>query len=280
MKNANLFKKVAITGTLLTVGAAALVYSNPQTVDATSLPRLATATTKDYNKLQALSKKTGAHYVKTKKWYAGFTPGDNVEDTYYFNSYKLTGDKASPGADDWTCYIGAGTFNGTRYFIASNTKNGSKKYLIPANHNYVPYGYKFKKGHAVVHDYIGSLANAWNGYDEYRNDYGSDFTKENILYSNKKSGTFTVSLKKDGKSSGKNQGFWIGKTPIKFRVDGTNTYENCYPLYNYEPSGQLYMSYIKTKDLSQFKRATVTYNYIGTIYKNHAFRAYKKTLDF
>lgn len=280
MKNANLFKKVAITGTLLTVGTAALVYSNPQTVKATSFPPLKTATTKDYNKLQRLSKKPGAHYIKTKKWYAGFTPGDNVEDTYYFNSYKLTGDKTSPGADDWTCYIGAGTFNGTRYFIASNTRNGSKKYLIPANHNYVPYGYKFKKGHAVVHDYIGSLANAWNGYDSYQHDYGNNFTKENILYSNKKSGTFTVSLKKDGKSSGKNQGFWIGKTPIKFRVDGTNTYENCYPLYNYEPSGQLYMSYIKTKDLSQFKRTTVTYNYIGTIYKNHAFRAYKKTLDF
>lgn len=46
------------------------------------------------------------------------TPGENVEDTYYFNSYKLTGDKVSPGADDWTCYIGAGKFNGTRYFIA------------------------------------------------------------------------------------------------------------------------------------------------------------------
>lgn len=280
MKHTNLFKKVAITGTLLTIGSAALVYSNPQTVDATSLPPLKTATTKDYNKLQSLSKKPGAHYVKTKKWYAGFTPGENVEDTYYFNSYKLTGDRANPGADYWTCYIGAGTFNGTRYFIASNTNNNKKKYLIPAAHNYVPYGYKFKKNHAVVHDYYGSLANAWNGYDEYRDDYGEDFTKENIIYSNKKKATFTVSLKQDGKSSGKNQGFWISKTPIKFRVDGTDTYEDYYPLYNYEPSGQLTMSYIKTKDLSQFKRATVTYNYIGTIYKNHAFRAYKKTLNF
>lgn len=280
MKNANLFKKVAIIGTLLTVGATALVYSNPQTIDATSLPRLSTATTKDYNKLQALSKKPGAHYIKTKKWYAGFTPGENVEDTYYFNSHKLTGDQANPGANYWTCYIGAGKFNGTRYFIASNTNNGNKKFLIPANHNYVPYGYKLKKGHAKVHDYYGSLANAWNGYDPYLKDYGETLTKENIIYSNKKNATFTVSLKQDGKSFGKNQGFWIGKTPIKFRVDGTDTYENYYPLYNYEPSGQLTMSYIKTKDLKQFKRTTVTYNYIGTIYKNHAFRAYKKTLDF
>ena len=279
MKNANLFKKVAITGTLLTVGAAALVYSNPQTVDAKPLPPLPTATTKDYNKLQKLSKKPGAHYVKTRKWYAGFTPGDNVEGIYYYKSYKLTHDKLNIGADGWDTYIGAGTFNNTRYIISADLKN-NKKYLIPAAYCHVPYGYKLKKGHAVVHDYIGSLANAWNGYDEYRNDYGEDFTKENIIYSNKKNATFTVSLKKDGKSSGKNQGFWIGKTPIKFRVDGTDTYENYYPLYNYEPSGQLYMSYIKTKDLSQFKRTTVTYNYIGTIYKNHAFRAYKKSLDF
>ena len=275
MKNANLFKKVAITGTLLTVGAVTLVYSNPQTVEAKSMP---TATTKDYNKLQALSKKPGAHYIKARKWYAGFAPGEEVEALYYPNSYKLTGAKLNIGADGWASYIGAGKFNGTSYFMMKNP--GHKKYLIPAKYCHVPYGYKFKKNHTVVHDYYGSLANAWNGYNPYRNDYGESLTKENIIYSNKKNATFTVSLKQDGKSSGKNQGFWISKTPIKFRVDGTNTYENYYPLYNYEPSGQLTMSYIKTKDLNQFKRATVTYNYIGTIYKNHAFRAYKKTLDF
>lgn len=280
MKYSNLFKKVAITGTLLTIGSAALVYSNPQTVDATSLPPLRTATTKDYNKLQNLSKKPGAHYVKTRKWYAGFAPGEDVEGIYYFNSHKLTHDRLNIGADGWMCYTGAGTFNGTRYFITTDFDNGNKKYMIPAAYCNVPYGYKFKKNHAVVHEYYGSLANAWNGYDEYQHDYGSDFTKENILYSNKKSGTFTVSLKQDGKSSGKNQGFWIGKTPIKFRVDGTETYVNCYPLYVYNPNGQLTICYIKTEDLSQFKRATVTYNYVGTIYKNHAFRAYKKTLNF
>ena len=275
MKNANLFKKVAITGTLLTVGAAALVYSNPQIVDAKSMP---TATTKDYNKLQTLSKKPGAHYVKAKKWYFSFIPGDNVEAFRYFNSYKLTGAKSNPGVDDWSSYVGAGTFNNTKYIIVKDP--GQKKYLLPAEYAHVPYGYQFKKNHAIVHDYIGSLANAWNGYDSYLNNYGQTLTKENILYSNKKSGTFTVSLKKDGKSSGKNQGFWIGKTPIKFRVDGTDNYEYCYPLYNYESTGQLYMSYIKVKDLSQFKRATVTYNNVGTITKNHSFKPKHKTLDF
>ena len=275
MKYSNLLKKVAITGTLLTVGSAVLVYSNPQTVDAKAMP---TATTKDYNKLQNLSYKSGAHYIKARKWYFSFTPGDNVETFRYLDSYKLTGSKSNPGVDDWMCYIGAGAFNGERYFIMQNP--GHKKYLFPAKYAYVPYGYQFKKNHTVVHDYIGSLANAWNGYDEYRHDYGSDFTKENILYSNKKSGTFTVSLKQCGKSTGKNQGFWIGKTPIKFRVDGTDTYVNCYPLYNYEPTGQLYMSYIKAEDLSQFKRATVTYTNVGTITKGHSFKPLHKKMNF
>ena len=274
MKYTNLLKKVAITGTLLTIGSAALVYSNPQTVDAKAMP---TATTKDYNKLQKLSKKPGVHYVKTRKWYFSFIPGDNVEAFRYLNTYKLTGARSNPGVDDWSCYIGAGTFNGTRYIIVNDP--GHKKYLYPAEYAYVPYGYQFKKNHIVVHDYIGSLANAWNGYDEYRDDYGEDFTKENIIYSNKKKATFTVSLKKDGKSTGKNQGFWIGKTPIKFRVDGTDTYEDYYPLYNYEPNGQLYMSYIKTKDLSQFKRATVTYTNIGTITKGHSFKPLHKKMN-
>ena len=280
MKNANLFKKVAITGTLLTVGAATLVYSNPQTVEAKPFPSLPTAITKDYNKLQALSKKPGAHYVKTRKWYAGFTPGENVEGIYYYKSHKLTHDTLNIGADGWDTYIGAGTFNGTRYIISADLNN-KKKYLIPAAYCHVPYGYKLKKGHDTVYSYLGSLENSWGGYDDYRKDY-EDFTKENIVYSgnNKRKAAIKVTLNRVGKNTGKNQGFWISKTPIKFRVDGTNEYENYYPLYIYDPSGQLTISYIKTKDLKQFKRATVTYNYVGTIYKNHAFRAYKKTLDF
>ena len=275
MKNANLFKKMAITGTLLTVGAAALVHSNPQIVDAKSMP---TATTKDFNKLQSLSKKSGAHYIKTRKWYFGFVPGEDVEAFRSFNSYKLTGAKSNPGVDDMDCYIGAGTFKGKRYFISIDLQT-NKKYLYPAEYAYVPYGYKFKKGHAVVHDYYGSLANAWDGYDPYLKDYGETFTKENIIYSNKKNATFTVSLKQDGRSFGKNQGFWIGKTPIKFRVDGTDTYENYYPLYNYESTGHLTLSYIKIEDLSQFKRATVTYDHIGTITKGHSFKPKHKKLN-
>ena len=276
MKYSNLLKKIAITGTLLTIGSAALVYSNPQTVDAKAMP---TATTKDYNKLQNLSYKSGAHYIKARKWYAGFTPGENVEAFRNFNSYKLTGAKSDPGVDDWSCYIGAGTFNGTRYIIVNDP--GHKKYLYPAEYAYVPYGYQFKKNHATVYDYLGSLANAWNGYDEYHHDYSGDFTKENIVYSgnNKRNSAMKVTLNRVGKSSGKNQGFWIGKTPIKFRVDGTNTYENYYPLYNYNPTGELTVSYIKTEDLSQFKRATVTYTNIGTITKGHIFKPKHKKLD-
>ena len=276
MKNANLFKKVAITGTLLTVGSAALIYSSPQKVAAKILPA---ATTKDYNKLQKLSKKPGAHYLKTRKWYAGFTPGENVEAFRNFNSYKLTGSWSDPGVDDWVCYIGAGTLNDHRYFIMQNS--GHKKYLYPAEYAHVPYGYKFKKGHTVVHDYLGSLANAWNGYDEYHHDYSGDFTKENIIYSgnNKRNSAMKITLKRVGKSSGKNQGFWIGKKPIKFKVDGTDTYENYYPLYNYNPNGELTVSYIKTDDLSQFKRATVTYTNIGTITRGHSFKPKHKKLD-
>lgn len=280
MKNANLFKKVAITGTLLTVGAAALVYSNPQTVEAKPFPSLPTAITKDYNKLQALSKKPGAHYVKTRKWYAGFTPGENVEGIYYYKSHKLTHDKLNIGADGWDTYIGAGTFNNTRYIISADLNN-NKKYLIPAKYCHVPYGYKFKKGHAKVYDYLGSLTNAWNGYSKYHNDYGETYTKENIIYSgdNKRNSAKKVTLNRVGKSSGKNQGFWIDKTPIRFRVDGTDTYEDYYPLYNYNPTGELTVSYIKTEDLSQFKRATVTYTKIGTITKGHSFKPKHKKLD-
>ena len=276
MKNANLFKKVAITGTLLTVGAAALVYSNPQTVDAKSMP---TATTKDYNKLQALSKKSGAHYIKSRKWYACFIPGEHVEAFRNFNSYKLTGSWSDPGVDDWACYIGAGTLNNARYIIVKDP--GDKKYLYPAEYVHVPYGYKLKNNHKTVYDYLGSLANAYNGYDEYRKDYGEDFTNENIIYSgnNKRNSAMKVTLKRVGKSSGKNQGFWISKTPIKFKVDGTNNYENYYPLYNYNPTGELTVSYIKSEDLSQFKRATVTYTKIGTITKNHSFKPKHKKLD-
>ena len=277
MKKTKLFKKIIIAGVLLSAGITALTCLNSQTVAAKSLP---VATTKDYNKLQKLSKKSGVHYIKKRKWYASFIPGDNVEAYRDLKSLKLIGTKSDPGIDDWDVFVGAGTINGTRYFISNiKEKDGKRKYIIPAAYCQVPYGYQLKKGHAVVHDYNGSLANAYNGYSESDHKYGKTLTNENIIYSNKEDATFTVSLKQDGQTKGKHKGFWIGRTPIKFRVDGTNTYENYYPLYNYVPNGELIVTYIKTEDLSQFKPATVTYNHIGTITKNHKFKPAHKKLN-
>ena len=276
MRKIKLFKKMLIAGAMLTIGSAALGVS-AQPIFAKSLP---VATTKDYNKLQKLSKKPGAHYIKKRKWYASFVPGDNVQAYRHLTSHKLLETRSDPGVDDWDIFIGAGTINGTRYFISNiKEKDGKTKYIIPAAYCQVPYGYHFKKGHAVVHDYNGSLANAYNGYSETDHQYGKTLTKENIIYSNKEDATFTVSLKQDGQAKGKHKGFWIGRTAIKFRVDDTNTYENYYPLYNYAANGELIVSYIKTKDLSQFKRATVTYDHIGTITKSHKFKPAHKKLN-
>ena len=276
MRNKKLLTKTIIIGTLLSTNTGTLIY-NGNNVSAKALP---VATTKDVNKLNSLSRKQGPHYVKSRKLYTSFIPGNNVEAVYNFNSYTLTGAKTDPGKEDWDVYIGAGTFNGTQYFISnSKERDGKTKYLVPAAYCQVPYAYKFKKNHKVVHDYCGSLANAWNGYNPYRDGYGETLTKENIIYSNHKNGTFTVTLDEDGQNTGKNQGFWIGKTPITFRVDGTDTYEDYYPLYNYDPSGELVVSYIKTEDLDQFEPATVTYNWLGTITKDHKFKPEHKKLD-
>lgn len=280
MKKIKSIKKLLIVGAMLSVGSAALVGLNSHPVAAKPLPPLPVATTKDFNKLQKLSKKPGAHYIKARKWYASFVPGDNVEAYRYLKSHKRTGTKSDPGVDDWDIFVGAGTIAGKRYFISNiENRDGKTKYMIPAEYCHVPYGYKFKKGHATVHDYLGSLANAWNGYTELDNEYGRAFTEENVIYSNKEDATFTVTLKEDGQTRGKYKGFWIGLTPIKFRVDGTDTYENYYPLYNYVPNGELVVSYIKTEDLSQFKRATVKYDHIGTITKSHKFKPAHKKLD-
>lgn len=88
-----------------------------------------------------------------------------------------------------------------------------------------------------------------------------------------------VTLNDVGQNTGKYQGFWIGKTPINFRVDGTGIYEDYYPLYNYNPTGELTISYIKTEDLDQFEPATVKYDHIGTITKGHSFKPKYKKLD-
>ena len=276
MRNKKLLTKTIIIGTLLSTSIGTLAYTD-NTVNAESLP---VATTKDYNKLQRLSMKQGIHYVKIKKWYTGFVPGNNVEGFRYFNSNKLTGSKMDPGKDDYQSYIGTYKIDGNRYFIMNNKlRDGKNKYLVPAEYCQVPYAYKLKPGHKTVYDYDGSLANAWNGYNPYRNSYGETLTKENIIYSSHKDSAKEVTLDRVGQNTGKNQGFWIGKTPITFRVDGTDTYEDYYPLYNYDPSGELVVSYIKTEDLDQFKPATVTYNWLGTITKDHKFKPEDKKLD-
>ena len=82
--------------------------------------------------------------------------------------------------------------------------------MIPAEYCHVPYGYKFKKGHATVHDYIGSLANAQNDYTELDNEYGRAFTEENIIYSNKEDAIFTVTLKEMGKHVVNTKAFGLG----------------------------------------------------------------------
>ena len=55
-----------------------------------------TAHTKDYNNLQKLSKKPGAHYVK-KKAYASWVPGNNVAAFYSFKTQKNLEGLAEPG---------------------------------------------------------------------------------------------------------------------------------------------------------------------------------------
>ena len=269
-----------VVGTFLTAGASTLVYTNK--VDAKALP---TATTKDFNKLQSLSKKSGPHYVKNRKWYTGFTPGENVQSIYNFNTYTLTGAKTASGVNGWAAYVGAGTFNGKRYFIINDKdSDGNTKYLMPAEYCYVPYAYKFKPNHEPVYDYAGSLANAFNGYDSFLNEYGQVLTKKNTIYPKSK---LEVTLDNVGQNTGKNQGFWIGKTPITFYVAGddkdqtaTAETQEMYPLYNYDPSGELTISYIKVEDLDQFEPATVTYNKVGTITNKHAFKSVHKKMDF
>ena len=53
-----------------------------------------------------------------------------------------------------------------------------------------------------------------------------------------------------------------------------------YPLYNYNPTGELTVSYIKVEDLDQFEPATVKYDHIGTITNKHAFKPAHKKMDF
>lgn len=279
MRNTNkkLLSKVIIVGTLITAGASSLVYTNK--VDAKALP---VATTKDYNKLQKLAKYNGTNSIKTKKWYTSFIPGENVQAVRYYGTYELTGAQSNPGINDWIKYIGAGEFNGKPYFIGKD--NNGTKFLMPSEYCMVPYAYKLKSNHSPVYDYVGSLKNAYNGYDSYLNEYGQLLTKENVIYPNSK---LEVTLDRVGQNIGKYQGFWIGKTPITFNVAGddkkqtpTTETQEMYPLYNYNSNGELNVTYIKVEDLDKFEPATVKYNNIGTITNKHAFKPAHKKIDF
>ena len=276
-RNKKLITKIIIAGTLLTTGASTLVYTNK--VDAKALP---TATTKDYNKLQNLSSQTGEHYIKTKKWYTSFMPGEHVQAVKYFGTYRLTGVQSNPGINNWIKYVGAGTFNNIPYLIGKDDDGG--KYLMPAEYVNVPYAYKLKPDHKLVYAYLGSLENAFNGYDSFLNDYGQILTKQNVIYPKSQ---MKVTLDNLGQNTGKYQGFWIGKKPITFYVAGddekqtpTTKTQEMYPLYIYNPTGQLTVSYIKVEDLDQFEPATVKYNNVGTITNKHAFRSVHKKMDF
>lgn len=245
------------------------------------LEHLPVATTKDYNKLQKLAKQPGEHAAKTKKWYTSFMPGENVQAVYNYGTYKLNGALSNPGVRDYIKYVGSGTFNGKPYFIG---KDDNGKFLMPAEYCKVPYAYKLKPNASPVYDYAGSLANAYNGYNTFLNDYGHTLTKQNTIYPKSK---LEVTLNDVGQNTGKYQGFWIGKTPITFYVAGDDKDQNAttetqemYPLYNYNPTGELTISYIKVEDLDQFEPATVKYNNIGTITNKHAFKPVDKKLDF
>ena len=254
-----LISKLAIAGALLggttttLVNASETVYAAP------------TAHTKDYNRLQKLAKKPGAHYVK-KKAYTSWVPGNNVSAYYSFKTLKNLDGLADPGRQIATL-VGAGTFKGKPYVITHNFERA--KTLMPAEYFKLPYGMKFKKNHKTVYCYIGSLANAYNGYDKFHDDFGYDYTKVNTIYTNNDSKR-ALSMKVDGQHNGKHQGFFIGHSPILMN-DG----ENYLPVYSYSTNGDLGVVYIKQSDLSQFKPAKVYYKQIGTL-NYHSFKPSRK----
>ena len=258
-----LIAKLAIAGALLggttttLVNASETVYAAP------------TAHTKDYNRLQRLAKKPGAHYVK-KKAYALWVPGNNASIFYSFKTQKNIKGTADPGRQ-WATLEGAGTFKNQAYVIMHNFEDN--KTLVPAEYFKLPYGMKFKKNHKTVYCYVGSLANAYNGYDEYLDDFGYNYTKVNTIYKNHGSKR-ALSMKVDGQDRGKYQGFFIGHSPILMN-DG----ENYLPVYSYTVNGDLTVVYIKQSDLSQFKKAKVYYKQIGTL-NYHSFKPYTKNARF
>ena len=261
-----LISKLAIAGALLGGTTITLVNAS-ETVYAG--PLVPTARTKDYNKLQKLAKKSGAHYVK-KKAYASWVPGNNVAGLYSFKTLKNNTALLDPGRQE-ALLVGAGTIKGRAYVIMHAYEDS--KTLIPAEYFKLPYGMKFKKNHKTVYCYVGSLANAYNGYDEFHDDFGIDYTKVNTIYKNHGSKR-ALSMKVDGQNRGKYQGFFIGHSPILMN-DG----ENYLPVYSYTVNGDLTVVYIKQSDLSQFKPAKVYYKQIG-ILNYHSFKPVSKNYRF
>lgn len=254
--------KLALVGALLG-GATATITNTSQTVLA-----VPTAKTKDYNRLQKLAKKPGAHYVK-KRAYILWVPGNNVSAFYSFKNQKNLQGLADPGRQ-WDALVGAGTFKNRAYVITHNFERN--KTLIPADYFKLPYGMNFKKNHQKVYCYVGSLANAYNGYDEYHDEFGIDLTKVNTIYKDHGSKR-ALTLKVDGQDHGKYQGFFIGHSPILMN-DG----ENYLPVYSYSLNGDLGVVYIKQSDLKQFKPAKVYYKQIGTL-NYHSFKPYYKSME-
>ena len=275
MKFTKTITKLALASALLGTAGVTTTALNTTTVRAVALP---TSKTKDYNEMQRLAKKSGITYTKPH-FFNNWVPGNNVNDWYRMKPYELAGSYIDPGRQ-WDRIIGAGTIHGRAYFVAQ-VESGADKTLIPAEFYHVPYGFRFKKNHAPVECYYGSLAESYNGYYEYSHEYGRTYTATNTIYSDRKDGHRKLTLSYDGQDRGKNQGFFIGLTPIHMN-DG----HYYYPVYSYSVDGNLGVVYIRTEDIDQFEPAKVTYKYIGTLNKTkgknyyHSFKPYRNRVDF
>lgn len=275
MKFTKIITKLTLASALLGSVGVTTIALNTTTISAHTM--LPTSKTKDYNKMQKLAQKSGITYTKPR-YFNDWVPGNNVGDWYLMKPYKLAAHLIDPGRQ-WDRTIGAGTIHGRAYFVGQNEDD--VKTLIPAEFYHVPYGFKFKRNHAPVECYYGSLAESYNGYDDYLDEYGIGYTGVNTIYSNRKDGHRKLTLSYDGQDRGKNQGFFIGLTAIHMN-DG----HDYYPVYSYSIDGNLGVVYIRTEDISQFEPAKVTYKSIGTLNKTkgknyyHSFKPYRSRVNF
>lgn len=227
--------------------------------------------------MQSLARKDGITYTKPR-YFNDWVPGNNVADYYTMKPYKLSGSLIDPGRQ-WDKVVGAGTIHGHAFFVVKDNSDG--KGLVPAEFYHVPYGFKFKKNHKPVECYYGSLAESYNGYDPYLDEYEGNYTETNTIYSDHENGHRELTMAIDGQDRGKNQGFFIGLTPVHMS-DG----EDYYPVYSYTNTNALGVVYIKTSDIDQFEPAKVTYKYIGTLNKSngssyyHSFKPYKNKVNY